>query len=104
MSLASEAPEPRAERKVVTVVFCDLVGLTARAEQLDPEDVQAVLGPYQAQLGAPVAHEDDAERAMRAASFRDAAITVLDGDFARVDEIHVEVGLKPVEGLLAKLA
>ena len=126
-SLASEAPEPRAERKVVTVVFCDLVGFTARAEQLDPEDAQAVLGPYHerfrselerrggtvekfigdavmALLGAPVAHEDDDERAMRAASFRDAAITELDGDFARAAEIYVEVGLKPVEGLLAKLA
>ncbi len=36
---------PRVERKVVTVLFCDLVGFTSRAERLDPEDVQALLGP-----------------------------------------------------------
>ena len=39
-------PAPRRERKVVTVVFCDLVGFTARAESLDPEDVEAILRPY----------------------------------------------------------
>ena len=77
-------------RKTVTVVFCDLVGFTAKAESLDPEDVDALLDPYhdrvQAELerhggtvekfigdavmalfGAPTAHEDDAERAVRAA-------------------------------------
>ena len=37
---------PRRERKVVTVVFCDLVGFTAQAESLDPEDVEALLSPY----------------------------------------------------------
>jgi class 3 adenylate cyclase/tetratricopeptide (TPR) repeat protein len=82
--------EPRRERKVITVVFADLVGFTARSEQLDPEDVEAILQPYQdllrteleryggtvekfigdavmAIFGAPVAHEDDPERAVRAA-------------------------------------
>ena len=80
----------RRERKVVTVLFADLVGFTSRAEALDPEDVQAILHPYHARLrdelerfggtvekfvgdavlavfGAPVAHEDDPERAVRAA-------------------------------------
>ena len=38
----------RQERKTVTVLFCDLVGFTARAERLDPEDVQAILAPYPA--------------------------------------------------------
>ena len=42
----------RRERKVVTVLFCDLVGCTARAESLDPEDVEALLGPYHAQVRA----------------------------------------------------
>src|SRR5437868_4498938 len=82
--------EPRRERKVVTVLFADLVGFTTRAEELDPEDVEAILRPYHERLrselerfggtvekfigdavmalfGAPVAHEDDPERAVRAA-------------------------------------
>src|SRR5213082_3462637 len=79
----------RKERKIVTVLFADLVGFTARAEQLDPEDVRAILTPYFARVrneieafggtvekfigdavmavfGAPVSHGDDAERAVRA--------------------------------------
>jgi class 3 adenylate cyclase len=82
--------EARRERKVVTVLFADLVGFTSRSEQLDPEDVAAELGRYHAHVreeleryggtvekfigdaamaifGAPVAHEDDPERAVRAA-------------------------------------
>ena len=34
------------ERKVVTVLFADLVGFTSRAEQMDPEDVRALLSPF----------------------------------------------------------
>jgi class 3 adenylate cyclase/tetratricopeptide (TPR) repeat protein len=88
----------REERKVVTVLFADLVGFTSKAEQLDPEEVRAVLQPYHAHLrselerfggtvekfigdavmalfGAPVAHEDDPERAVRAAiAIRDWAL------------------------------
>ncbi|MBA2296608.1 MAG: zinc-ribbon domain-containing protein [Actinobacteria bacterium] len=44
------ATAAREERKVVTVLFADLVGFTARAEQLDPEDVRSVLAPYYARL------------------------------------------------------
>ena len=36
---------PRRERKIVTVLFADLVGFTARSEALDPEDVEAILRP-----------------------------------------------------------
>jgi len=88
----------REERKVVTILFADLVGFTSQAEKLDPEDVRATLSPYYAQLrrdlerhggtvekfigdavmavfGAPVAHEDDPERAVRAAfAIRDAIL------------------------------
>src|SRR5213596_552375 len=82
--------EGRRERKVVTVLFADLVGFTSTTEQLDPEDVEAILRPYHERLryelerwggtvekfigdavaaffGAPVAGEDDPERAVRAA-------------------------------------
>jgi class 3 adenylate cyclase/tetratricopeptide (TPR) repeat protein len=85
-----ETPGLRKERKVVTVLFADLVGFTSRAEELDPEDVEAILRPYHERLraelerhggtvekfigdavmalfGAPIAHEDDPERAIRAA-------------------------------------
>ncbi|MFL6012672.1 MAG: ATP-binding protein [Gaiellaceae bacterium] len=89
---------PAYERKVVSVLFADLVSFTSRAEQLDPEDVQAVLAPYHERLryelerwggtvekfigdavmalfGAPVAGEDDPERAVRAAlAIRDWAV------------------------------
>src|SRR5213080_3420508 len=81
------AAQPRRERKLVTVLFCDLAGYTARSEQLDPEDLQALLERYFARVreqaerfggtlekfigdavmavfGAPVAHEDDPERAV----------------------------------------
>jgi class 3 adenylate cyclase len=39
-------PEPREERKTVTVVFCDLVGSTSLGESRDPEAVRALLGRY----------------------------------------------------------
>jgi class 3 adenylate cyclase/tetratricopeptide (TPR) repeat protein len=77
------------ERRQLTVMFCDLVGSTALSARLDPEDLQEILRAYQSQVtdvvlgyggyiarymgdgvlvyfGYPQAHEDDAERAVRA--------------------------------------
>jgi class 3 adenylate cyclase/tetratricopeptide (TPR) repeat protein len=107
--------ERRQERKVVTVLFCDLVGSTQRAEEMDPEDVASLLGPYQARVkqelerhggtvekfigdavmavfGAPVAHEDDPERAVRAAF----AIR----DFATEEGIELRIGITTGEALV----
>ncbi|MCZ6588465.1 MAG: AAA family ATPase [Alphaproteobacteria bacterium] len=88
----TEAPATarEAERRQLTVMFCDLVGSTALAEALDPEDLRAIMQAYQKAAGSiieryeghvaqylgdglmtyfgwPQAHEDDAERAVRAA-------------------------------------
>jgi class 3 adenylate cyclase/tetratricopeptide (TPR) repeat protein len=115
--LVPVAAAAREERKVVTVLFADLVGFTGRAERLDPEEVRAVLQPYHARLraelerfggtvekfigdavmavfGAPVAHEDDPERAVRAAlAIREA----LEAD----GELHVRIGITTGEALVS---
>jgi class 3 adenylate cyclase len=51
-ALVQAPPPAHEERKVVTVLFADLVGFTSRAEQMDPEDVRAVLSPFYARLRA----------------------------------------------------
>src|SRR5712691_12695785 len=106
----------REERKVVTVLFCDLVGSTARAEGLDPEDVRALLSRYHSQVraeleryggtvekfigdavmalfGAPVAHEDDPERAVRAAL----AVRAWAGEES---DLQVRIGITTGEALV----
>src|SRR6266566_4290461 len=98
------------ERKVVTVLFADLVGFTTRAETMDPEDVRAILSPYYARLraelerfggtvekfigdavmalfGAPVAHEDDPERAVRA------ALAIRDWVVDQQEELQVRIAV-----------
>jgi len=115
--LEAAGPPGREERKVVTVLFADLVGFTARAEQLDPEDVRALLAPYHAHLrgelerfggtvekfigdavmalfGAPSTHEDDPVRAVRAAiAIRDWA--------AEQGELQVRIAVTTGEALVA---
>jgi len=89
-----------AERRQLTVVFCDLVGSTALSSQLDPEDLREVIGAYHrcirevvarfdgfiarymgdgalVYFGYPQAREDDAERAVRAGLALVAAVTAL---------------------------
>jgi class 3 adenylate cyclase len=122
-ALASRPASRREERKVVTVVFADLVGSTARAERLDPEDVRAILQPYHERLrrelerrggtvekfigdavvgvfGAPVAHEDDAERAVRAALAIQDAITELN-EADPVLDLEVRIGIATGEALVS---
>ncbi len=113
------------ERKTVTVVFVDLVGFTAQAERLDPEDVRGMLSPYHAHVreelerrggtvekfigdavmavfGAPVAHEDDPERAVRAtlairdwiAEQRELQVRIA----VSTGEALVNVGARPADG------
>src|SRR5438105_9979825 len=121
-----QAAPAREERKVVTVLFADLVGFTSRAEQMDPEDVRKLLAPYHRRLrlelervggtvekfigdavvalfGAPLAHEDDPERAVRAAlAIRDWARQP-DRDLqlriaVNTGEVLVALGARPSQG------
>ncbi len=98
------------------MLFCDLVGFTAHAERLDPEDVQKILAPYHAQVrqelerhggtvekfigdavmalfGAPIAREDDPERAIRAAL----AIR----EYAAGTDLELRIGITTGEALIS---
>jgi class 3 adenylate cyclase len=106
---------PGEERRIVSVLFVDLVGFTGRAERLDPEDVRAILTPYyehvRAELqrhggtvekfigdavmgvfGAPTAYGDDAERAVRAAF----AVR----DWAEQDGLEVRIAVNTGEAIV----
>src|SRR6476469_5064773 len=117
------AAEPgREERKGVTILFTDLVGSTARAEGLDPEDVRATLSPYYARLraelerrggtvekfigdaamsvfGAPVVHEDDPERAFRAGLELLDAVEALNAEHDL--DLAVRIGVATGEAVVA---
>ena len=109
---------------MVSVLFCDLVGFTAASERADPEDVRARLRPYHERLrgvlerhggtvekfvgdavmavfGAPVAHEDDAERAVRAGlRILEAIARVERGRILRLS-LQVRVGINTGEAVVA---
>src|SRR5919109_1155505 len=110
LPLADARGSAREERRLVSVLFVDMVGFTARAERLDPEDVHDLLRPYYDAVrreiesfggvvekfigdavvgvfGAPVAFGDDAERAVRA------ALAVRDS-IAAMDEADPQLDLK----------
>jgi class 3 adenylate cyclase/tetratricopeptide (TPR) repeat protein len=121
--LTAEPASVHEERKIVSVLFCDLVGFTAASEQQDPEDVRRRIRPFQervrqeieryggtvekfvgdavmAAFGAPVAHEDDAERAVRAGLRLVGAIAELnDGDPDL--NLLVRVGVNTGEAVVA---
>jgi predicted ATPase/class 3 adenylate cyclase len=115
-SQAGTKPAPRdgAERRQLTVMFCDLVGSTALSARLDPEDLRVVIGAYLAcvaeviarnegviarymgdgvlaYFGYPQAHEDDAEQATRAGLALVDAVANLQTDIAA--GLQVRVGI-----------
>src|ERR1700730_12680841 len=115
-SQAGTKPAPRdgAERRQLTVMFCDLVGSSALSVRLDPEDLRLVIGAYHAcvaeviarndgviarymgdgvlaYFGYPQAHEDDAEHAARAGLALVDAVANLQTDIGT--ELQVRVGI-----------
>jgi len=106
------------ERRLVTVLFCDLVGFTARSDGADPEDVKGTLRAFHplvqreidahggmvnqfvgdgvlALFGSPVTHEDDAERAVRAGLRIQSSIAELneeDPEAALAARVGIETG------------
>jgi predicted ATPase/class 3 adenylate cyclase len=110
------------ERKVVTILFCDLVSFTASSDGADPEDVRARIRPYFTRLrpeierhggtvekyigdaimavfGAPLAHEDDPERAVRAGLRILDALAELNREEIGL-ELRVRIGIETGEALV----
>jgi class 3 adenylate cyclase len=108
----SLAPALEAERRQLTVMFCDLVGSTPLSTRFDPEDLREIVGAYHRcvadtvacfagfvakymgdgvliYFGYPEAHEDDAERAVRA------GLAVIDaiGKLATPERLNVRLGV-----------
>src|SRR6266851_5634113 len=108
------SPKDAAERRHLTVMICDLVGSTALSARLDPEDMRAVIDAYHAAcaritrtydgflaefrgdgilvyFGYPIAHEDDAERTVRAGLDIIAAVARLETRAA--EPLAVRIGI-----------
>jgi class 3 adenylate cyclase/predicted ATPase len=122
-SAPSARPEDRAERRQVTVMFSDLVGSTALSARMDPEDLREVISAYQkcvaetVQLfggfvakymgdgvliyfGYPQAHEDDAERAVRAGLELVAAVGALKTHARMQTRVGIATGVVVVGDLI----
>jgi class 3 adenylate cyclase len=116
-------PEDRAERRQVTVMFSDLVGSTALSARMDPEDLREIISAYQkcvaetvrrfdgfvakymgdgvlVYFGYPEAHEDDAERAVRAGLELVAAVSDLKTHAALQTRVGIATGLVVVGDLI----
>jgi class 3 adenylate cyclase/tetratricopeptide (TPR) repeat protein len=112
----------RVERKIVTILFCDLVGFTATFDLADPEDVQDALARYHARMlreierfggtvekfigdavmavyGAPIAREDDAQRAVLSALRIPPAIEELNEAHPEIS-MAVRVGIETGEAVV----
>jgi class 3 adenylate cyclase len=117
----------QAERRQLTVMFCDLVGSTALASRLDPEDLREVIGAYHrcaadtvgrhdgfvakymgdgvlVYFGYPQAHEDDAERAIRAGIKLCEAVSrlIADDGTALAVRVGIDTGLVVVGDLIGE--
>jgi class 3 adenylate cyclase len=123
-SAATDAcPRDSAERRQVTVMFSDLVGSTALSARIDPEDLREVISAYQKcvaetvqrfagfvakymgdevliYFGYPQAHEDDAERAVRAGLELVAAVSDLKTHAALQTRVGIATGLVVVGDLI----
>jgi hypothetical protein len=122
-STTSVSPEDRAERRQVTVMFSDLVGSTALSARMDAEDLREVISAYQkciaqtvgrfggfvakymgdgvlVYFGYPHAHEDDAERAVRAGLELVAAVSGLKTHAALQTRVGIATGLVVVGHLI----
>src|SRR6185295_2677870 len=122
---AGVEPKPRelAERRQVTVMFSDLVGSTALSGRMDPEDLREVISAYQRcvaetvqrfggfvakymgdgvliYFGYPQAHEDDAERAVRAGLDLVAAVSALETHTTLQTRVGIATGLVVVGDLI----
>ena len=110
----STVAQPMAERRQLTVVFCDLVGSSELATRLDPEDLAKLIGRFHRCVaetvgryggffarpmgdgalvffGFPQAHEDDAERAVRASLATVEAVAAIEGQDGQA--LHVKIGI-----------
>ena len=118
---AAPPVDPVGERRQVTVLFADLAGYTAWGQQLDAEELHALIEQFfdradrvilehgghidkhigdcvMAVFGAPVAHGNDAERAARAALAIQAAIPEMSARIGRPIGVHIGVAAGQVDG------
>ena len=122
-ALTESKPQDTAERRQVTVMFSDLVGSTALSARMDPEDLREVISAYQKAVaetvqrfggfvakymgdgvlvyfGYPQAHEDDAERAVRAGLELIAAVSALKAPASLETRVGIATGLVVVGDLI----
>jgi class 3 adenylate cyclase len=122
-ALRAEAAKDAAERRQVTVMFADLVGSTALAARMDPEDLREVISAYQncvaetvrrfegfvarymgdgvlVYFGYPRAHEDNAERAVQAGLELIAAVTALASPVSLQTRVGIATGLVVIGNLV----